>query len=105
MIIYTYGVWTKVLHCPVVCCGLCSALWYMLQRNLNTETQKSEQTLFAQISVSILRFFNHVCCKVFQGLQHKTGPCRTLVCSIYLRPLKQVNNTDIIFLQFNFLLW
>ena len=35
----------------------CCALWHMQWRTLNIETEKSEQTVFAQISLSVLRFF------------------------------------------------
>ena len=35
-----------------ICFGLWSALWHMRWRNLNTETEKSEQTVFGQISLS-----------------------------------------------------
>ena len=42
---------TKVLYDPFLWSLKC-ALWYMRWSNLNIETEKSEQTVFAQISVS-----------------------------------------------------
>ena len=42
----------------------------MWRRNFNNETEKSEQTVFAQFSVSLLRFLNYVSCEGFQRLQH-----------------------------------
>ena len=43
---------TKVLHGPGFCCGLGIALLHVRLKNLNTDTEKSEQTVFAQISQS-----------------------------------------------------
>ena len=51
----------------------------MRLRNLNNDTKKSEPTVFAQISVSILRFVYYVCCEAFQGSQHRIVSCRTVV--------------------------
>ena len=52
-------------------CGMCSG-----ERNLN----KHSLLRF----LSILRSFYQECCEVFQGLQRKTGPCRTFCPYIYI---------------------
>ena len=41
-----------MLQGPVVYCGLRSGLWHMRWRNFNTQAEKSEQKVFAQISLS-----------------------------------------------------
>ena len=51
----------------------------MQRGNLNIKTEKSEQTVFAQISLSQYEdFFDHMRCEAFQEIQHNAS-CRTLV--------------------------
>ena len=59
----------------------------MQWRNLNIETEKSEQTVFAQIRFLYLniKIFYCACCKAFQALHNKIGldqNCRTCVLSL-----------------------
>ena len=58
--------------------------------NHNTETQKSEQTLFAQISVyQYYDVFDCVRCTAFQDLKYIIGPCRTFFLQYVIHFIKQ----------------
>ena len=52
----------------------------MQLRNFNTETEKSEQTLFTQISlVSVIRIFLLCVLLNISKVQLKNGPCRMFI--------------------------